>query len=531
MVIEPSTDIYLLANCPLEPTYDHTLYWEDSQQQENYFLSLAKFKPTTEHGKATYQRVNIGYARVEIPVEKMYNCNYMMFRNEYFENKWFYAFITSVEYVNNRTCLISYSIDVMQSWYWEYELLECFVEREHTLTDKIGSNTIPEHLDIGEYEHHYLQRDDYFNWAEGDFVIAIASVYDSEGNQDASYAGYYGGIYSGVHYQYFDTPDEATSFIENVVSQHAEGADGILAIYMLPPNFKALKNEPLPKFHRNFGSAVNGINWTYNFNGKKGPRNNKLYTHPFNFMLVDTMAGNSAEYRYEFMNDPSNFKYFLEGMMDCPPVCLFTPENYNGVELDREDSIALDSFPQCSYVTDSYRAWVANNYRTQNVQGLKDVVQGGAGVLGSIVGRSIGGVASNLAGTAFAVQSRIAEWETKETLSNHASLSSKSSAMAFANQTYGFNLYNIRIRPEYASLIDDYFDRFGYAIHRNKIPNRNARLHWTYTKTMNCTIKGNLPADDIEKIVAVYNRGITFWNNPDEVGDYSLTNTPRGDLT
>lgn len=531
MVIEPSTDIYILANCPLEPTYDHTIHWSDSAQQENYFLSLAKFKPTTEHGKATYQRVNIGYARVEVPVEKMYNCNYMMFKNEYFEDKWFYAFILSVEYVNNKTCLINYSIDVMQTWYWDYKLQECFVEREHSYTDKIGDNTIPEHLDIGEYEHHYLQRDSYFNWTEGDYVIAVASVFDENGNQDASTAGFYGGVYSGVNYSYFDTAAEATAWIENVVSMHDDGPDGILAIYMLPKIFEAVKNEEVPQRNRYFGNAEVGCNWTYVFGEKHGPRNKKLYTHPFNFLLIDTMAGNRAEYRYEFMNDPTKFTYILEGLMDCPPVCLLTPTNYNGVQMDREDAIALDSFPQCTYVTDSYRAWIASNYRTQNVAGLKDVLSGAGGVLGSLAGRSLGGVVSNLAGTALAVQSRIAEWETKETTANHANLTSKSAGMAFANKTYGYNLYNIRIRPEYASIIDDYFDRFGYAVHRNKVPNTNARLHWTFTKTMNCTVTGDVPGDDMERIISIYNRGITFWNNPSEIGDYSLTNTPRGELT
>lgn len=527
MVIEPSTDIYILANCPLEPSYDHTLHWSDSQEQEQYFLSLAKFKPTTEHGKATYQRVNIGYARVEVPVEKLYNCNYMMFRNEYFENKWFYAFITSVEYVNNKTSLINYSIDYMQSWYWDYQLLECFVEREHTLTDEIGDNTIPENLDFGEYEPHYLQRDQHFNWSEGDFLIAVVSVYDSDGNQDASYSGLYGGVYSGLHYDYFESLDggvAATNFIQSVVDENGE--DGIIAIYMLPRDFKALKNEPLPQYNQSFGNVEVAGNWTYYWQGKSGPRNNKLYTYPFNVLTIDDMAGNHNEYRYEFLNDKTKFEYTLEGMMDCPPKVLFTPRNYKNISgLVRTESMLLDGFPQASFVTDSYRAWVAMNYRQMNVKGAASIIEGVGGVLSGIAGRSVTGIASGLVSPAVNIASMIAERETHKTYPNEAHMG-KSGSMAIANQTYGINLYNMRIRPEYAKIIDDYFDRYGYAVHTNKVPNTNARPHWTYTKTVNCTIKGDVPADDIQKIIAIYNRGITFWNHPEEVGDYSLNNAP-----
>ena len=41
----------------------------------------------------------------------------MMFQNSAYGDKWFYAFITSVEYVNDVTSNISFEIDVMQLGY------------------------------------------------------------------------------------------------------------------------------------------------------------------------------------------------------------------------------------------------------------------------------------------------------------------------------------------------------------------------------------------------------------------------------
>jgi hypothetical protein len=67
---------------------------------------------------------------------------------------------------------------------------------------------------------------------------------------------------------------------------------------------------------------------------------------------------------------------------------------------------------------------------------------------------------------------------------------------------------------------------YGYAQHIRKVPNRAVRPHWTYTKTIGCCVKGSVPADDMASICAIYDKGITFWKNGDEVGNYNLPNAP-----
>ena len=57
-------------------------------------------------------------------VEALYNCNYLAFQNASFGGKWFYAFIDSVEYVNNVTSEVTYTIDVMQTWHFQYQSLD-----------------------------------------------------------------------------------------------------------------------------------------------------------------------------------------------------------------------------------------------------------------------------------------------------------------------------------------------------------------------------------------------------------------------
>lgn len=77
------------------------------------FPGLAKHSLTAQ----TYQRVNKGTMRVGLSADSCYDCNYLMFQNSGFGSKWFYAFITSVEYVNNAVTEITFEIDVMQTWF------------------------------------------------------------------------------------------------------------------------------------------------------------------------------------------------------------------------------------------------------------------------------------------------------------------------------------------------------------------------------------------------------------------------------
>ena len=54
-----------------------------------------------------------------------------------------------------------------------------------------------------------------------------------------------------------------------------------------------------------------------------------------------------------------------------------------------------------------------------------------------------------------------------------------------------FYFKQMQVTPQYAHIIDEYFDKYGYATKRVKVPNTHSRPHWTYTKTQNCELIGN----------------------------------------
>ena len=103
--ITPNSTVYLLTGVPLDNTYENTIYFASTALQLAHFLNTGQspfwdYQPR-QITPLSYQRVNEGVLRVNLPYDQIYNCNYMMFQNTSFGDKWSYAFITNVEYVNN----------------------------------------------------------------------------------------------------------------------------------------------------------------------------------------------------------------------------------------------------------------------------------------------------------------------------------------------------------------------------------------------------------------------------------------------
>ena len=65
---------------------------------------------------------------------------------------------------------------------------------------------------------------------------------------------------------------------------------------------------------------------------------------------------------------------------------------------------------------------------------------------------------------------------------------------------------------------------FGYKVNRVKIPSILHRKNYWYTKTIDVNIDGAVPTNDLNKIKECYNKGITFWSNPANIGNYDVSN-------
>lgn len=536
MYIEPNTTIRLIRNCPLDTTQEHTLWFDSPEEQTAYFASL----DGVNFFKQTYQRHGRGVLRVQAIADNLYDCNYLMFKNEGFkttvgESKWFYAFIKSVNYVNNNTSEIEYIIDDMQTWLFDYRLGECFVEREHSATDEIGENLVPEGLDCGEL---IGSNPSIINeLRELDMCIASTS-YTIDGNVVDTDGEIYSGLYSGQRLTHFPMNAEGVVQLQQFLGTLTEKAksDGITSLFLVSRHIANLSNEPIQQTtHR--VSRTYGI---YKTNGEL-PNNNKLFTSPYCMLYVTNWQGDCAVYPYEYfqkeydasgnvISDECVFSFF--GDYSPMPCVILYPTKYKGILLNYDEKLTLSGYPQLSFNIDTFKAYIAQNAGKITSEGVNMLVDTAAG-LGKAM--SAGGLSTDkgtgalldvAAGTAKNISNVIGSYRDLSVKPPH-SVGGVTVSLALASEgLLNFQFIHKHIRPEYVDIIDGYFDMYGYATHKVKIPNRNVRPHWTYVKTNGCVAHGSVPADAMRNICLIYDKGITFWKNGDEVGQYHLDNRP-----
>ena len=432
-----------------------------------------------------------------------------MFQNTSFGNKWFYAFITNAEYVNNDAAEITFEIDDMQTWAFDYEVKKSYVEREHSATDQIGDNLIPENLELGDYVYEDLGLTSLFDLPQ----IVIAATFDS--NLDPATGGMYGGIYSGLKYLTFGSYTAANTFIDEVVEDNKES--GIVSIYMLPVAFTRAFDQTVPEAY-----ALERNKAYTNIDGYV-PKCKKLFTYPYNMLYVTNNEGNAANYRFEYFSG-EKCTFYCKGAMSCNPEVMLYPTYYKGVRENYNEKMVVANFPQCAYNIDTFKAYVAQNSMRIATNLAVGAVEVGTGIAAAAnTGGQMG--MQQVSGGAIQIANQLATLYDKSTLPNQAK-GVQSSYINFAAGIKGFQFFYAHIRAEFAQIIDEYFNIFGYATHKVKVPNRNMRPHWNYVKTIDVNITGSIPADSMARIKAIYNSGVTFWMNGDEVGNYGLDNSP-----
>ena len=520
MYIAPNTTIKLYSGVPLDDTYNHTLYFQTLADQTAYFHSgIAKYSIPVN----SYQRVEKGKMRIEKTADDLYDCNYLAFQNTNYGNKWFYAFITKVEYVNNVTTEISFEIDSMQTYFFDVRLKQCFVEREHPNTDEIGDNIQPEPVELGEYvTSDYGLVKSLTDYA---YIVAIIDENNYGGGQ------VYDRIYSGAELWAYKSSD--LSALQTKISSYISKPEQIISIYLCPkacikPDGVAIADggEQLTDTYEGlkYNITLNSVQQETNDFGGYVPKNKKLYTYPYNYLTIDNAKGQSLVLRYEFFDNLTPV-IELTTTITMPVQIVARPCSYKGLPSydplggytsSKSESLALDNYPICSWSNDSYAQWVAQKTIPLLLSGISRTI-GGAMVLGG------GGMAVGLANSVMNVISQQYDASIKADICR-GNISDGS--INVSNSYQNFYKSRTHITKDYAITIDNFFTMFGYAVNRVKIPYRNSRPHWNYVKTKGCVVHGLAPVDDIKKICSIYDNGITFWHNANEVGDYSYNNAP-----
>lgn len=530
--IAPDSTMHILRYIPLDNRYDNTIYFNNKSAQYNYFVSKRKYT----YDRLSYIRKNGNTIKIEQTADNLLDCNYIMFQNSAYGNRWFYAFINEVNYINDVTAEIVFELDVMQTWFFDFSLEKCIVEREHVANDGYFKWILDEGLDTGGYSWGSKRESGNFT----PLACAMITTGAIGSSDDSSQVSKINGVYIGGILNKFYEMNTFKSAIEEI---NNEGLmDSVVGAYMVP--------QPFLDKYKDGNSQNNGLDFSVpvyvgTFNGYT-PKNKKLYCYPYNFLVVDAVERQNI-LRYEYFNIYGNQLedlHFKEYCTILPnPVGMTIPQKYEGNEgdlvVDTSSATSISNFPLCGIANDTYKAWLAQNSQKDSFNEINSVLQtvggialagSGAVLMASGVGAGIGtsmlgmGINSTLTGVNGYLERMRQHGDIQALPDRH--YGSEASDISSMTGTRRFKYRNRHITYEYAQRIDDFFTMYGYKIMQLKVPNINVRPYWTYCKTIGCNIRGNIPVQDANKIKQIFDNGITHWRNGDNIGNYSLNNSP-----
>ena len=544
-MFRPDTDLYLLK-CPLEMDNNNQLTFANATAQFNYFNSL----PKIELEASTYQRKD-STVRYAGNIENLYGYNYCMYRNANYSNKWFYAFVTDLQWANEQTTIVSLKTDVYQTWQFDLTFKASFVEREHVNVDTVGTHTIPENLELGEYVCNGITEKEILspsqNGTNGIIVIQVTTVTLSDGSGTPASglpigASVITGIPQGCYI--LGVPFNSSNIVQlTAIVGYYDGVgkgDAIVSMYLAPyvasqwttaNGTGTLSGETFYVPTETWASSSFGtvsLSTPTTVNGYT-PVNKKLLTAPYTYLYVTNNAGADVEYHYEnFTNNAPNFTIYSTieqggSSFMMPTNSKVSTNNSTSNNNGWSEGIPAPKLPILSWLSDYYLNWKAVNGSNIEIQALGSALNWGLSTAGVLAGN--GGGSYSTANFASDVANIMQTIKEAKITPPQARGNLNSGDVAFASGKCKFTFRNMSIKQEYAEIIDKYFSAFGYRVNAFKLPNRTGRLNWNYVKTVGCNIEGDIPQADMQEIKGIFDSGVTLWHNPSTFLDYSQSNS------
>ena len=548
----------MCAGVPLNNKYDHTLYFANETDQLTYFNSHV------DMSFHAYSYVRKKWSiKVEATFEQARVWSYLFFRNG--TGKRYFYFITNVEYVSDVAVELSLELDVMQTYMFDWQLRPCYVDREHAATDAYGANTINEGLDVGDLIVDYSETADLCS----NVSICMASTIDlktfyedaTHQKGDLSTVQKVDNLVNGLAVYAWDITSTDANVPKVGMLNHilklltSEGkSDAVFAMWHYPTNllqrelvFAKNPSEDLTYqlAYRVTGSlpiAKTAFAYPQSIDGYT-PKNKKVLQYPYCFLYATNNNGGAAVYRYEhFETHIPSFR--IQGNVSPDAVVKLVPTAYKGVAHNYDEALSMSGFPLASWNSDAYKMWLAQNQSQQNasalMSGLK-IVGGVAAIIGGVVatagtagaGSFLG--ASGVTGGVGLITSGLTDIGMQQAqradmdVQPPQARGSMAGSHNMANKIHNFDLHRKTVDAYHAEMIDNCFTMYGYATRKVKTPNISSRPAFNYVKTIgsNIGVKSgrDFCVEDKNAINAIFDRGITFWKNPD-VGNYALNNQP-----
>lgn len=529
MWVEPNGKVIVLSGVPVDPTQTDVPWFVSAGAQESFFKGFT----LKTYSKVSFMRVNTSVPqsaqgntgsprtastiRVPTNAAELYSANYLMFQNTSYSNKWFYAFVETVNPLSDNATEITYQIDDMQTWQFDFTVGACPLKREHIDVghDVIGANVEPEPFTCNKITA--------FEKVITALPKLCALVTTNGEGTEAAEPYQNGGFVAGCAVKILNASTTGIkAFIDEYVA--AKNMSAIITVYSyLDPVANTIT---LPLDSLQF-VGVGSVGWSGG-----ALKNKKIFTSQFINYVVAGVDGELHEY------DPEGFGE-ADGAISINPssypwLKVLDPQNYYALSDDTRIAQASHRKGLSLGITIPFggTSW-ATDLDVAVSKGMLKVAA--AALTGGSAGGFLGGMSH---GFAAGLRSEGEILATNANPMRSQGVGGDYSAIQgaeFVSGTTGLSGIHYGVNAIPASMakeIDQFFTYFGYATNDVAVPNGVQhgdplrRPIFNYVQTDGCIFSAcSCPADSASNIKKIFDRGVRLWHEPTKIGTTVRDNT------
>lgn len=543
----PTTEAYF-CNVPFDTDYNNVMLFTSQDQQVNYFK--------TNYIKH-YSNLNI--IRKDTPFHiaddfgSYDTVNYIMYRNPELNSKWWFAFVTDVQYTASNTTRIVIQTDVWQSYLFNRSLRRSYIERGTVGNDTFGMWTAPE--PIGFENSFERSCDDYIkNHLLWNTTAMLNTTSIPLKYNDTTNDWVYGGdttvlpkLVTGsflIHLDFMEEGGHTKDFYSVYAGSAGEHLNDILGITFIPDwidtavqfvkgECVVTANKTIPFFIVKENPIVQQTEqidiptFTTFKNGYK-PRNNKLYTSLGRVYYYRNYQGLSVPILPEYLTNNN-------GILHTGAVYKATPYDCENISLQilnygRENAKLYDIpysltipavFDSNQGLRKSYNVATATGNVIGSVANIGlGVAEAGASVASGYAGGLAGGIANAISG-ATSLPANIISAQNSQ---GDFPISRGGTCGLFRSDKFFYQGHLVEATPTVDELkqLDDFLTVYGYQINQFGDPDNwlHNRKRFDYLKTapQATFAKCSGDAKDNEILRAIFSHGVHIWHSMNEFG-------------
>lgn len=507
-MITPNSTIQFL-NAPFSSSQNNVLKFSNINAQNSYFEGLIYSSGLVKSGCA-YQREGDGeFVRVGEKIDEMYKYNYCRFQNPSYGSKWFYAFISKVEYVNSSSCRVYLEMDVFQTYQFDYVLKKSFIDRQTFNSDYY--NTLADTPSTGDlktvFQYEKPLSGHYFVLFNADPTIEDTSDSGSSFPKINNFT-------VPCYMAFFDNQDDMSELILSVSNKGR--ADRIQACYFAPVKFGTVgfERQLIPKgdLHLSYDFIdtlhdvplellYDDFSFTIDYNESY----KKELAYPYaKLEIVDRITGKYIELDISKFSNPKqpSFRiiYNFTGNVEYKVI----PLNYNGQAYSVENAFVVHPNTDLPIFSNTYGKYLKDNTGTNLINGVMSV----AGAVGSIATGNVAGAVGSFGNIAGIINAdNVARKQPNQVSGLNGD------GMEYVNFSPSIYFRLKVMDSNHMDIARNFWKCYGYPVRKITDVNMTTSPDFVFVKTEGVNIESNIiPSIYLSKLENIFNNGVTIWN-------------------